>query len=48
MHKICRDKSGTYPYVIAQDRQTRNILRKYRTANPTKYDYEKAQVSCVL
>ncbi|CAD5117869.1 DgyrCDS6614 [Dimorphilus gyrociliatus] len=43
-----RDKSGSYPYVVAQDRQTRNILRKYRTANPTQYDYEKAQVSCVL
>nr|XP_046259765.1 ankyrin repeat and zinc finger domain-containing protein 1 isoform X2 [Scatophagus argus] len=40
----CRDKKGQTPYVVAPDKDTRNVFRKYMGENPDKYDYRKAQV----
>ncbi|KAM8749364.1 tRNA endonuclease ANKZF1 isoform 1-T2 [Acanthopagrus schlegelii] len=40
----CRDNRGKTPYVVAPDKDTRNVFRKYMGENPDKYDYIKAQV----
>ncbi|KAI3355769.1 hypothetical protein L3Q82_004341 [Scortum barcoo] len=40
----CRDRKGQTPYIVAPDKDTRNIFRKYMGENPDKYDYIKAQV----
>ncbi|KAM4730919.1 tRNA endonuclease ANKZF1 isoform 2-T2 [Anableps anableps] len=40
----CRDNKGQTPYIVAPDKDTRNVFRKYRGENPDKYDYSKAQV----
>ncbi|XP_061579636.1 tRNA endonuclease ANKZF1 isoform X2 [Cololabis saira] len=40
----CRDKKGQTPYIVAPDKDTRNVFRKYMAENPDKYDYSKAQV----
>uniref|UniRef100_A0A3Q3N972 Ankyrin repeat and zinc finger peptidyl tRNA hydrolase 1 n=1 Tax=Labrus bergylta TaxID=56723 RepID=A0A3Q3N972_9LABR len=40
----CRDKKGQTPYIVAPDKDTRNVFRKYMGENPDKYDYNKAQV----
>ncbi|XP_008297369.1 ankyrin repeat and zinc finger domain-containing protein 1 isoform X2 [Stegastes partitus] len=40
----CRDNKGQTPYVVAPDKETRNVFRKYMAENPDKYDYGKAQV----
>ncbi|KAK5861178.1 hypothetical protein PBY51_022593 [Eleginops maclovinus] len=40
----CRDNKGQPPYIVAPDKDTRNVFRKYMGENPDKYDYSKAQV----
>ncbi|KAF7665206.1 hypothetical protein LDENG_00148850 [Lucifuga dentata] len=40
----CRDRKGQTPYIVAPDKDTRNVFRKYMGENPEKYDYSKAQV----
>ncbi|XP_022069268.2 ankyrin repeat and zinc finger domain-containing protein 1 isoform X1 [Acanthochromis polyacanthus] len=40
----CRDNKGQTPYIVAPDKETRNVFRKYMAENPDKYDYRKAQV----
>ncbi|KAJ4933128.1 hypothetical protein JOQ06_029964 [Pogonophryne albipinna] len=40
----CRDNKGQPPYIVATDKDTRNVFRKYMGENPDKYDYSKAQV----
>lgn len=39
-----RDNKGQTPYIVAPDKDTRNVYRKYMGENPDKYDYCKAQV----
>lgn len=39
-----RDRKGQTPYIVAPDKDTRNVFRKYMGENPDKYDYSKAQV----
>ncbi|XP_029386413.1 ankyrin repeat and zinc finger domain-containing protein 1 isoform X2 [Echeneis naucrates] len=39
-----RDNKGQTPYIVAPDKDTRNVFRKYMGENPDKYDYNKAQV----
>ncbi|CAL8343672.1 unnamed protein product [Boreogadus saida] len=40
----CRDNKGQTPYLVAPEKDTRNVFRKYMADNPDKYDYSKAQV----
>ncbi|XP_042350283.1 ankyrin repeat and zinc finger domain-containing protein 1 isoform X1 [Plectropomus leopardus] len=40
----CRNNKGQTPYIVAPDKDTRNVFRKYMGENPDKYDYSKAQV----
>ncbi|XP_058476129.1 tRNA endonuclease ANKZF1 isoform X2 [Solea solea] len=40
----CRDNKGQSPYIVAPDKDTRNVFRKYMGENPDRYDYSKAQV----
>ncbi|XP_070770260.1 tRNA endonuclease ANKZF1 [Enoplosus armatus] len=40
----CRDNRGQTPYIVAPDKDTRNVFRKFMGENPDKYDYRKAQV----
>ncbi|XP_049905045.1 ankyrin repeat and zinc finger domain-containing protein 1 isoform X1 [Epinephelus moara] len=40
----CRNNKGQTPYIVAPDKDTRNVFRKYMGENPDKYDYIKAQV----
>ncbi|XP_034033794.1 ankyrin repeat and zinc finger domain-containing protein 1 isoform X2 [Thalassophryne amazonica] len=40
----CRDNKGQTPYIVAPDKDTRNVFRKYMGENLDKYDYSKAQV----
>ncbi|XP_056245849.1 ankyrin repeat and zinc finger domain-containing protein 1 [Seriola aureovittata] len=40
----CRDNKGQTPYIVAPDKDTRNVFRKYMGENPDKFDYNKAQV----
>ncbi|XP_070832323.1 tRNA endonuclease ANKZF1 isoform X2 [Chaetodon trifascialis] len=40
----CRDNKGQTPYIVAPDKDTRNVFRKYMGENPDKYDYARAQV----
>ncbi|XP_017280050.1 ankyrin repeat and zinc finger domain-containing protein 1 isoform X2 [Kryptolebias marmoratus] len=40
----CRDNKGQTPYIVAPDKDTRSVFRKYMGENPEKYDYVKAQV----
>ncbi|KAM8857093.1 tRNA endonuclease ANKZF1 isoform 1-T1 [Synchiropus picturatus] len=39
-----RNNKGQTPYIVAPDKDTRNVFRKYRGENPNRYDYNKAQV----
>lgn len=39
-----RNNKGQTPYIVAPDKDTRNVFRKYMGENPDKYDYIKAQV----
>ncbi|XP_040913382.1 ankyrin repeat and zinc finger domain-containing protein 1 [Toxotes jaculatrix] len=39
-----RDNKGQTPYIVAPDKDTRNVFRKYMGENPDKYDYSRAQV----
>lgn len=39
-----RDDKRQTPYIVAPDKDTRNVFRKYMGENPDKYDYSKAQV----
>lgn len=39
-----RDNKGQTPYIVAPDKDTRNVFRKYMGENPDKYDYRRAQV----
>lgn len=41
---LYRDNKGQTPYVVAPDKDTRSVFRKYMGENPEKYDYSKAQV----
>lgn len=41
---VYRDNKGRTPYVVAPDKDTRNVFRKYMGDNPDRYDYKKAQV----
>ncbi|KAK3568979.1 hypothetical protein QTP86_021377 [Hemibagrus guttatus] len=40
----CRDRKGQTPYVVAPDKECRNMYRKFMAEHPEKYDYAKAQV----
>ncbi|KAM4561241.1 tRNA endonuclease ANKZF1 [Fundulus diaphanus] len=40
----CRDNKSQTPYIVAPDKDTRNVFRKFMGENPDKYDYSKAQV----
>ncbi|XP_029937041.1 ankyrin repeat and zinc finger domain-containing protein 1 isoform X2 [Myripristis murdjan] len=40
----CRDNKGQTPYIVAPEKDTRNVFRRYMGENPDKYDYSKAQV----
>ncbi|KAK6315514.1 hypothetical protein J4Q44_G00150430 [Coregonus suidteri] len=40
----CKDKKGQTPYIVAPDKDTRNMFRKYMADHPDKYNYSKAQV----
>ncbi|XP_068602379.1 tRNA endonuclease ANKZF1 [Brachionichthys hirsutus] len=40
----CRDNRAQTAYIVAPDKDTRNVFRKYMGENPDKYDYKKAQV----
>ncbi|MEQ2171839.1 hypothetical protein GOODEAATRI_014664 [Goodea atripinnis] len=40
----CRDNKCQTPYIVAPDKDTRNVFRKYMGEKPDKYDYSKAQV----
>uniref|UniRef100_A0A3Q3VR64 VLRF1 domain-containing protein n=1 Tax=Mola mola TaxID=94237 RepID=A0A3Q3VR64_MOLML len=42
------DNKGQTPYIVAPDKDTRNVFRKYMGENPDKYDYRKAQVPGAL
>ncbi|KAM6986726.1 tRNA endonuclease ANKZF1 [Aplochiton taeniatus] len=44
----CSDKKGQTPYIVAPEKDTRNMFRKYMAENPDKYDYIKAQVPAPL
>ncbi|CAG09306.1 unnamed protein product [Tetraodon nigroviridis] len=44
----CRDNKGRTPYIVAPDKDTRNVFRKYMGDNPDRYDYKKAQVPGAL
>ncbi|XP_035995342.1 ankyrin repeat and zinc finger domain-containing protein 1 isoform X3 [Fundulus heteroclitus] len=39
-----RDNKSQTPYIVAPDKDTRNVFRKFMGENPDKYDYSKAQV----
>lgn len=39
-----RDNKRQTPYIVAPDKETRAVFRKYMAENPDKYDYSKAQV----
>lgn len=41
---LYRDNKGQTSYIVAPDKDTRNVFRKYMGENPDKYDYSKAQV----
>lgn len=43
-----RDNKGHTPYIVAPDKDTRNVFRKYMGENPERYDYKKAQVKIKL
>ncbi|XP_047227102.1 ankyrin repeat and zinc finger domain-containing protein 1 isoform X3 [Girardinichthys multiradiatus] len=40
----CRDNKCQTPYIVAPDKDTRNVFRKYMGEKPDKYDYSKAQI----
>ncbi|XP_064874673.1 tRNA endonuclease ANKZF1 [Oncorhynchus nerka] len=40
----CRDLTGQTPYIVAPDKDTRNVFRKYMAEYPDKYNYSKALV----
>ncbi|CDQ97790.1 unnamed protein product, partial [Oncorhynchus mykiss] len=42
----CKDLTGQTPYIVAPDKDTRNVFRKYMADHPDKYNYSKALVSC--
>uniref|UniRef100_A0A146VC37 Ankyrin repeat and zinc finger domain containing 1, putative n=1 Tax=Fundulus heteroclitus TaxID=8078 RepID=A0A146VC37_FUNHE len=39
-----RDNKSQTPYIVAPDKDTRNVFRKFMGENPDRYDYSKAQV----
>ena len=43
-----KDSSGKVPYVVAKDKETRDMFRRFMAAYPSAYDYAAAQVSRVL
>lgn len=45
---VYRDRKGQPPYIVAPDKDTRNVFRKYMADNPDRYDYKKAQVRTIL
>lgn len=45
---VYRDRKGQTPYIVAPDKDTRNVFRKYMADNPDRYDYKKAQVRTIL
>ncbi|XP_038141558.1 ankyrin repeat and zinc finger domain-containing protein 1 isoform X2 [Cyprinodon tularosa] len=40
----CRDNKSRTPYIVAPDKDTRNVFRKYMGENPDRHDYSKAQI----
>ncbi|XP_031661980.1 ankyrin repeat and zinc finger domain-containing protein 1 isoform X1 [Oncorhynchus kisutch] len=40
----CKDLTGQTPYIVAPDKDTRNVFRKYMADHPDKYNYSKALV----
>ncbi|XP_038870296.1 ankyrin repeat and zinc finger domain-containing protein 1 [Salvelinus namaycush] len=40
----CKDQTGQTPYIVAPDKDTRNMFRKYMADHPDKYNYSKALV----
>lgn len=45
---VYRDRKGQTPYIVAPDKDTRNVFRKYMADYPDRYDYKKAQVRTML
>ncbi|XP_035532345.1 ankyrin repeat and zinc finger domain-containing protein 1 isoform X2 [Morone saxatilis] len=43
-----RNNKGQTPYIVAPDKDTRNVFRKFMGENPEKYDYSKAQIPAPL
>ncbi|KAK2586340.1 hypothetical protein KPH14_010632 [Odynerus spinipes] len=39
-----KNKKLQTPYVVARDKETRNIFRRFMGANPTKFNYSKSQI----
>uniref|UniRef100_A0A3Q2DQK2 Ankyrin repeat and zinc finger peptidyl tRNA hydrolase 1 n=1 Tax=Cyprinodon variegatus TaxID=28743 RepID=A0A3Q2DQK2_CYPVA len=39
-----RDNKSRTPYIVAPDKDTRNVFRKYMGENPDRHDYSKAQI----
>ncbi|XP_064456533.1 tRNA endonuclease ANKZF1-like isoform X2 [Ornithodoros turicata] len=39
-----KNSRGQTPYAVTSDKQTRHEFRRFRAANPDKYDYNKAQI----
>ena len=45
---IYRDNKGQTPYVVAPEKEIRDVFTRYMGDNPDKYDYSKAQVPGAL
>lgn len=43
-----KDDKGRTPYVLAADRETRNVFRRFMAANPNKWDWHAANVPSPL
>lgn len=43
---VHRDQTGQTPYIVAPDKDTRNVFRKYMADHPDRYNYSRALVSC--
>eukprot|EP00063_Salmo_salar_P046413 XP_014021248.1 PREDICTED: ankyrin repeat and zinc finger domain-containing protein 1 isoform X2 [Salmo salar] len=40
----CKDQTGQTPYIVAPDKDTRNVFRKYMADHPDRYNYSRALV----
>lgn len=43
-----KDSSGKVPYLVAKNKETRDMFRRFMAAYPSAYDYAAAQVSLML